>query len=71
MNWKNRPGAVLTALLLMHVVAHIDRNMLLGFSPQITHDLGLNNAQYGRLAGAVWVLSYGVMAVMMGTLAAR
>ena len=71
MRWKDSPRAVLIALLVIHVLAHIDRNMLLGFSPQITSDLGLSNAQYGFLAGAVWVLSYGVMAVFMGTLADR
>jgi len=71
MRWKGSPRAVLAALLVIHVVAHIDRNMLLGFSPQITSDLGISNAQYGFLAGAVWVLSFGVMAVFMGTLADR
>ncbi len=71
MAWKNNPRAVLCALLAIHVLAHIDRNMLLGFSPQITRDLALSNAQYGFLVGAVWVLSFGVMAVFMGTLADR
>jgi MFS family permease len=69
--WKNKPVAVLLGLLLVHVLAHIDRNMLLGFSPQITHDLGLSNAQYGFLTGAVWMLSFGVMAIVMGSLADR
>ena len=45
--------------------------MLLGFSPQIIGDLGLSNAQYGFLVGAVWVLSFGIMAMFMGTLADR
>jgi len=71
MRWKDSPRAVLLALLAIHVIAHIDRNMLLGFSPQITRDLALSNAQYGFLAGAVWVLSFGAMAVFMGTLADR
>jgi predicted MFS family arabinose efflux permease len=71
MRWKDSPRAVLMALLVVHVLAHIDRNMLLGFSPQITQDLALNNAQYGFLAGAVWVLSFGVMALFMGSLADR
>ncbi len=71
MNWKNKPMAVLAGLLLIHVLAHIDRNMLLGFSPQITKDLNLSNVQYGFLTGAVWVLSFGFMAVFMGTLADR
>lgn len=71
MRWKDYPRAVLFGLLVIHVLAHIDRNMLLGFSPQITHDLALSNAQYGFLAGAVWVLSFGVMALVMGSLADR
>src|SRR6476661_8267876 len=70
-SWKDRPAAVLVGLLLMHVLAHIDRNMLLGFSPQITAELHLSNVQYGFLTGAVWVLSYGFMAIFMGSLADR
>ncbi|MGT2433743.1 MFS transporter [Cupriavidus basilensis] len=71
MLWKNHPRAVMACLLTLHVLAHIDRNMLLGFSPQITRDLALSNARYGLLAGAVWVLSYGVMAVITGSFADR
>jgi MFS family permease len=71
MRWKNSPLAVLITLLVIHVLAHIDRNMLLGFSPQITRDLALSNAQYGFLTGAVWVLSFGFMVVFMGSLADR
>jgi predicted MFS family arabinose efflux permease len=71
MRWKNHPRAVLGALLFIHVLAHIDRNMLLGFSPQITHDLALGDTQYGFLTGAVWVLSFGVMAVVLGALSDR
>lgn len=71
MNWKKNTVAVLIGLLLIHVLAHIDRNMLLGFSPQITADLSLSNAQYGFLTGAVWVLSFGFMAIFLGTLADR
>ncbi len=71
MRWKQSPHAMLIALLVIHVIAHIDRNMLLGFSPQITKDLAISNAQYGFLAGAVWVLSFGFMAVFLGSLADR
>ena len=71
MRWKQSPHAMLITLLVIHVIAHIDRNMLLGFSPQITKDLAINNAQYGFLAGAVWVLSFGFMAVFLGSLADR
>ncbi len=71
MFWKKSPSAVLATLLTIHLLAHIDRNMLLGFSPQIIKALAINNAQYGFLVGAVWVLSFGVMAMLMGTLADR
>jgi predicted MFS family arabinose efflux permease len=71
MRWKQSPHPVLIALLAIHVIAHIDRNMLLGFSPQITAELAISNAQYGFLAGAVWVLSFGFMAVFLGSLADR
>lgn len=70
-SWKDRPVSVLAGLLLMHVLAHIDRNMLLGFSPQIIAELKLSNVQYGFLNGVVWVLSYGFMAIFMGSLADR
>lgn len=52
MRWQQSPHAMLIALLAVHVIAHIDRNMLLGLSPQITQDLAIGNAQYGFLAGA-------------------
>jgi predicted MFS family arabinose efflux permease len=71
MFWKKSPNLVLTSLLAIHLLAHIDRNMLLGFSSQIIADLSLSNAQYGFLVGAVWVLSFGAMALFMGTLADR
>ncbi len=70
-SWKQHPSAVLIGLLVLHVIAHIDRNMLLGFSPQIIRDLQLSNTQYGFLTGAVWVLSFGVMALFLGSLADR
>ena len=70
-SWKKSPAAVLITLIVLHVMAQIDRNMLLGFSPQITKDLMLTNGQYGFLVGAVWVLSFGVMAVFLGSLADR
>jgi hypothetical protein len=53
MRWKQSPHAMPIALLVIHVIAHIDRNMLLGFSPQITQDLAISNAQYRFRAGAV------------------
>ncbi|MCW8278532.1 MFS transporter [Pseudomonas sp. PCH199] len=57
--------------MVIHLLAQVDRNILLGFAPQITGELAINNAQYGFLVGAVWVLSYGVMAVFLGALADR
>ena len=43
MLWKKRTATVLASLLVIHVLAHIDRNMLLGFSPQIIADLKISN----------------------------
>lgn len=71
MFWKKSPAAVLASLLVIHLLAQIDRNMLLGFSPQIIADLHLSNAQYGFLVGAVWVLSYACSVVFLGSLADR
>ncbi|MES2148924.1 MAG: MFS transporter [Pseudomonadota bacterium] len=71
MLWKKRPAGVLASLLAIHLLAHIDRNMLLAFAPQMIKDLALSNVQYGFLVGAVWVLSFGFMAIFMGTLADR
>jgi MFS family permease len=62
---------VLAGLLVLHVIAHIDRSMLVGFSRQIIPDLSLSNTQYGFLAGVVWVLSFGFMAIFLGSLADR
>lgn len=68
---KRYPRLVLGVLLFINIIGYVDRSMLLGFSPQITHDLALSNTQFGVLTGAVWVLSYGVMAVVCGSLADR
>lgn len=65
------PKLSLAALLLINIVAYIDRSMLLGFSPQITHDLGLSNTQFGFLSGAAWVFSYSAMVLVFGTMADR
>lgn len=37
----------------------------------ITRELALSNTQFGFLAGAVWVLSFGFMALFLGSLADR
>src|SRR5574337_325894 len=71
MFWKKNPAGVLASLLLIHLLAQIDRNMLLSFPPQIIADLHLSNAQYGFLVGAVWVLSYACSVVFLGSLADR
>lgn len=65
------PRLVLGTLLFINIIGYVDRSMLLGFSPQITGDLTLSNTQFGLLTGAVWVVSYGVMALVCGSLADR
>lgn len=71
MNLKKAPAITMAGLLTLHILAQVDRNMLLGFSPDITKALSLTNAQYGLLAGAVWVISFGVMAPVLGALGDR
>jgi hypothetical protein len=68
---KYRPIAILTILFLMHVLAHVDRNLLTAFAPQIVVDLAINNAQFGFLAGAVWVLSYSAASLVTGAFSDR
>lgn len=68
---KRYPYLVLGVLLFINIIGYIDRALILGFSPQITSDLRLTNTQFGLLNGAIWVLSYGVMAIVCGSLADR
>jgi len=68
---KRHPWLVLAALLFLHVIAHVDRSIPLAFSPQVTAELALSNTQFGVLIGPVWVLSYGLMAPLLGSLADR
>lgn len=62
---------VLAVLVFINVLAYADRSMLTAFAPQITTELGLTNTQYGILTGPVWVLAYGCMAMLFGSLADR
>ncbi|MEY2875779.1 MAG: hypothetical protein RLZZ373_3150 [Pseudomonadota bacterium] len=71
MSWKNYPIAALVMLLGLHLVAHVDRNLLVAFAPQVIGDLSINNTQFGFLAGAAWVLSYSITSVLAGALADR
>jgi predicted MFS family arabinose efflux permease len=70
-NWKYRSIALLAMLFLMHLVAHIDRNLLVAFAPQIIGELSISNTQFGFLAGAVWVLSYSTASIVAGALSDR
>ena len=71
MTWKNHPLWALLVLLMLHVLSQADRYILVGFSPQILHDLKLDGAQFGFLMGFAWVLSFGFMALFFGSLADR
>ena len=62
---------VLAVLVFINVLAYADRSMLTAFAPQITSELGLTNTQYGILTGPVWVLAFGCMAMLFGSLADR
>jgi predicted MFS family arabinose efflux permease len=68
---KKYPWVVLGVLLFIAIIAYVDRNLIVAFAPQITAELGLNDTQFGFLSGVVWVLSFGIMAVFMGSLADR
>jgi predicted MFS family arabinose efflux permease len=68
---KRYPWVVLGVLLFINIIAYTDRNLLVSFAPQITDELKLNNTQLGFLAGVVWVLSFGFMALFLGSLADR
>jgi predicted MFS family arabinose efflux permease len=69
--WKYRSVAILITLLLMNVVANMDRNLLTAFAPQILGELSISDTQFGILAGAVWVLSFSTASVLAGALADR
>ncbi|MFO1394087.1 MAG: MFS transporter [Steroidobacteraceae bacterium] len=62
---------VLAVLVAINVLAYADRAMINAFAPQITSELGLSDTQYGILTGMVWVLSFGVMVLFLGSLADR
>jgi MFS family permease len=68
---KRYPWVVLGVLLFINVIAYIDRSLLISFAPAITGELGLSDTQFGFLSGAVWVLSFGFMALFLGSLADR
>ena len=68
---KRFPRTVLGVLLLINILGYVDRTMLLGFSPQITQDIALNNTQFGFLSGVVWVFSYSIMVLVLGSMADR
>lgn len=68
---KKYPWVVLGVLLFIEIIAYVDRNLMVAFAPQITTELGLSDTQFGFLSGVVWVLSFGIMAVFMGSLADR
>jgi predicted MFS family arabinose efflux permease len=68
---KRYPWVVLGVLLVIEILAYVDRNLLAAFAPEITTELGLSDTQFGFLSGVVWVLSFGIMAVFMGSLADR
>ncbi len=68
---KRHPWVVLGVLLFINIIAYVDRTLLISFAPAITAELGLSDTQFGFLSGAVWVLSFGFMALFFGSLADR
>lgn len=69
--FRKNPIVALAVLLFIHILAQLDRNLLMGFSSQVVADLHLSNAQYGFVVGGAWVLSFSAIAVYVGTLSDR
>jgi MFS family permease len=69
--WEPSPGVLLTLLLALHVVNHIDRNLVASLAPQIIADLALSRSQFALIAGLAFSLVYAALALGSGLLADR
>lgn len=64
-----REYAFLCLLTGLNVINLIDRQLLAGFANFIVPNLALTNAQFGLLTGLLFLVSYSVMGLVMGSLA--
>ena len=67
---QNR-GYVLSLLVLVYAFNFIDRQILSIVGPAVQADLGIGDAQFGYLTGAVFALFYSVLGVPVALLADR
>jgi predicted MFS family arabinose efflux permease len=66
-----RPGALLALFLALHIINHIDRQLVASLAPHIIADLELSRAEFALIAGLAFSLVYAVMALGAGLLADR
>lgn len=66
-----RPGLLLLLFLSLHIINHIDRNLVASLAPHIIADLHLTRAQFALIAGLGFSLVYAAMALGAGLLADR
>jgi MFS family permease len=66
-----KPALLLALFLALHIINHIDRNLVASLAPHIIADLQLTRAQFALIAGLAFSLVYAVMALGAGLLADR
>jgi predicted MFS family arabinose efflux permease len=65
------PYYVLSVLLLVFVLHHVDRNILLVLLEPIGREFGLSDTQLGALSGVAYALPFALAGIPLGTLADR
>lgn len=66
-----RAAGLLALFLGLHIINHIDRNLVASFAPQIISDLALSRGAFGLIAGLAFSLVYAATALASGLLADR
>jgi predicted MFS family arabinose efflux permease len=66
-----KPALLLALFLALHIINHIDRNLVASLAPHIIADLQLTRAQFALIAGLAFSLVYAAMALGAGLLADR
>lgn len=68
---RTSPALLITMLLAVHVLSHIDRHILSVLVPSIRRDIPLSDTQVGFLIGPAFALLYGVFGFISAKYAAR